>query len=165
MTEAGRETAYVGLGSNLDEPVQQVTRALQELDRLPQTRVVGRSALYRTRPLGPQDQPDYINAAARLETALDPLGLLDQLLEMERRHGRVRRADRWGPRTLDLDLLLYGVRQMQDGRLVLPHPELTRRAFVLLPLAEVSPRELPIPGRGTLAQWQDRISRDGVRRL
>ena len=158
-------TAYVGLGSNLDEPVQQVRRALQELDRLPATRCVRHSALYHTRPLGPQDQPDYINAVAQLATGLAPEPLLDALQSLEQRHRRVRQGPRWGPRTLDLDLLLYDTLQMSTERLILPHPELTRRAFVLLPLAEVAPRTLKIPGCGMLAHWCDRISNDGVLRL
>jgi 2-amino-4-hydroxy-6-hydroxymethyldihydropteridine diphosphokinase len=160
-----RVTAYVGLGSNLDDPMRQVTSALQELDRLPETRCVRHSSLYRTRPLGPQDQPDYINAVVHLQTALDPEPLLDALQELEHRHRRLREGPRWGPRTLDLDLLLYDGRQFASDRLVVPHPEMTRRAFVLLPLAEIAPESLEIPGRGDLAHWLERISDDGVQRL
>jgi 2-amino-4-hydroxy-6-hydroxymethyldihydropteridine diphosphokinase len=165
MSERRRVIAYVGLGSNLDDPIQQVTRALQELGRLPATRCVRRSSLYLTRPLGPPDQADYINAVAQLETALAPERLLDALQELEYRHLRVRRGPRWGPRTLDLDLLLYGRQQLANARLVVPHPELTRRSFVLLPLAEVAPRELEIPGCGSLTDWLAQISDDGVRKL
>jgi len=165
MSEAEEEIAYVGLGSNLDDPSHQVTRALKELDGLPMSRCLRHSSLYRTRPLGPQDQPDYINAVAVLATALTPEALLDALQELEYRHRRVRHGPRWGPRTLDLDLLLYGRQQLANARLVVPHPELTRRSFVLLPLAEVAPRELEIPGCGSLTDWLAQISDDGVRKL
>ena len=158
-------TAYVGLGSNLDDPLQQVASALEELDRLPLTRCVRRSSLYRTRPLGAQNQPDYINAVAQLETGLAPEPLLDALQELERRHRRVREGPRWGPRTLDLDLLLYDVQRVTSERLIVPHPEMTRRAFVLLPLAEVAPDGLEIPGYGSLAQYLALIGDDGVARL
>jgi 2-amino-4-hydroxy-6-hydroxymethyldihydropteridine diphosphokinase len=165
MNETDRVCAYVGLGSNLNNPMQQVSSALRELDRLPATCCVRYSSLYMTRPLGPEDQPDYVNAVAQLETALAPETLLDAMQELEHRHRRVRRGARWGPRTLDLDLLLYGMQQLITDRLVVPHPELTRRAFVLLPLAEVAPPGLEIPGCGALADWLKRVSDDGVRRL
>jgi 2-amino-4-hydroxy-6-hydroxymethyldihydropteridine diphosphokinase len=165
MIEPQRVSAYVGLGSNLDDPVRQVDGALRELDRLPATRCVRRSSLYLTRPVGPVEQPDFINAVARLETGLAPEALLDALLELERRHLRRRGGPRWGPRTLDLDLLLYGRQRVVSERLVVPHPELTRRAFVLLPLVEVAPAGLDIPGCGALAQWLARISHEGVQRI
>ncbi|MGM0785582.1 2-amino-4-hydroxy-6-hydroxymethyldihydropteridine diphosphokinase [Halomonas faecis] len=134
---------YVGLGSNLDDPCCHVTRALDELDSLPLTRRLGASRLYVSRPQGPQEQPDFINAVARLETRLSPLALLDQLQALEQRHRRVRGL-RWGPRTLDLDLLLYGSWQLCLARLTLPHPEMSRRPFVLVPLAELAAqRRLP----------------------
>lgn len=136
--------AWVGLGSNLDDPHEHVERALQELDELPLTRCRQRSSRYRSRPVGPADQPDFVNAVALLETRLSPLALLDQLQALEQRHGRVRQR-RWGPRTLDLDLLLFDNLSLSTPRLTLPHAQMTRRGFVLLPLAEVAP-DLRLPG-------------------
>ncbi len=145
--------AWVGLGSNLADPRSQLVRALEELDRLPLTRLCIASRLYSSRPLGPSDQPDFINAVAELETRLSPLALLDQLQALEQRHRRVR--DRhWGPRTLDLDLLLFDQQCLSMPRLTLPHPEMAQRAFVLVPLAEVAP-DLRLPDGddvATLAQ-------------
>ncbi|MFG6158433.1 2-amino-4-hydroxy-6-hydroxymethyldihydropteridine diphosphokinase [Halomonas sp. 1390] len=137
--------AWIGLGSNLDGPHEHVARALEELNRLPLTRRIAASRLYASRPVGPADQPDYVNAVAHLATRLSPLALLDQLQALEQRHGRVR-GRRWGPRTLDLDLLLYDDRRLALPRLTLPHPEMTRRAFVLVPLAELAPG-LALDGR------------------
>ncbi|MCE8025973.1 MULTISPECIES: 2-amino-4-hydroxy-6-hydroxymethyldihydropteridine diphosphokinase [Halomonadaceae] len=134
---------YVGLGSNLEDPIAQVRLALEALGTLPLTERVAASRLYVSRPLGPQDQPDFINAVAHLRTRLSPLALLDQLQALEQRHGRVRRRH-WGPRTLDLDLLLYGDECLELPRLRVPHPEMTARSFVLLPLAELSP-QLQLP--------------------
>lgn len=137
---------YVGLGSNLDGPVDQVRRALDELDALPLTKCMAASRLYASRPLGPQDQPNFINAVAHLHTHLSPLALLDQLQALEQRHRRVRRRH-WGPRTLDLDLLLYGSEVLDLPRLHVPHPAMTSRAFVLLPLAELAPQLRLADGR------------------
>lgn len=130
--------AWIGLGSNLDAPRAHVERALDELHHLPLTRRRHASHLYATRPVGPADQPDFINAVAQLETRLSPLALLDQLQALEQRHGRIRER-RWGPRTLDLDLLLFDAQCLATPRLTLPHPEMTQRAFVLVPLAEITP--------------------------
>ncbi|WP_104204903.1 2-amino-4-hydroxy-6-hydroxymethyldihydropteridine diphosphokinase [Billgrantia saliphila] len=130
--------AFIGLGSNLDDPLDQVRRALGELAALPLTTRVGASRLYASRPVGPADQPDFINAVAHLRTRLSPLALLDQLQALEQRHRRIRQR-RWGPRTLDLDLLLYGEERVELPRLRVPHPEMAKRAFVLLPLAELAP--------------------------
>ncbi|WP_192035889.1 2-amino-4-hydroxy-6-hydroxymethyldihydropteridine diphosphokinase [Halomonas sp. YLGW01] len=147
--------AYIGLGSNLDDPRGHVERAIAELDGLPLTRLTATSRRYASRPVGPQDQPDFINAVARVETRLSPLALLDQLQALEQRHARVRRRH-WGPRTLDLDLLLYDDRRLEHPRLRLPHPELAARAFVVVPLHELAPR-LELPGFGPVAAlpaWQ-----------
>ncbi len=134
--------AYIGLGSNLEEPLAQIKRAFDELGNLPHTRLTARSALYQSRAIGPQ-QPDYVNAVARLETGLTSLDLLDALQAIEQVHRRVR-LQHWGPRTLDLDLLLYGAETIQHPRLVVPHPYLTQRAFVLYPLADIDPNlQLP----------------------
>ncbi|HXZ52203.1 MAG TPA: 2-amino-4-hydroxy-6-hydroxymethyldihydropteridine diphosphokinase [Burkholderiales bacterium] len=139
-------TAYVGLGSNLDGPRAHVMRALEELARLPGTRLVRRSALYRSAPLASTAQPDYVNAVAQLETVLDPRRLLEELSAIEARHGRERPFPN-APRTLDLDLLLYGQTVLASPELTLPHPRMHERAFVLGPLAEIEPGAL-IPGRG-----------------
>jgi 2-amino-4-hydroxy-6-hydroxymethyldihydropteridine diphosphokinase len=144
-------TAYIGLGANLDDPAAQVEYALAELDRLPATALATRSSLYATAPVGYVDQPDFINAVARIETALAPRALLVALLDIEHRHGR-QRSFRNAPRTLDLDLLLYGAAHFHEQGLTLPHPRMTERAFVLLPLTEIAP-ELDIPGRGRAADW------------
>ncbi|MBB3330859.1 2-amino-4-hydroxy-6-hydroxymethyldihydropteridine diphosphokinase [Halomonas campaniensis] len=152
--------AWIGLGSNLEGPRRQVERALEALDRLPLTRLAAASRLYASRPVGPQDQPDFINAVARLETRLSPLALLDQLQALEQRHRRVRRRH-WGPRTLDLDLLLFDDRCLTLPRLTVPHPEMTRRAFVLVPLAELAPT-LALPDGRRVAELAARL--DGSQR-
>ena len=157
-------TAYVGLGANLDDPVRQVRRAFEELATLPATHVMARSPLYKSAPLGPQDQPDYINAVAVLETTLEPLELLTGLRSIEAQHGRQRDATRWGPRTLDLDLLIYGSLQMDTQELTLPHPGLPERAFVLYPLDDVAPALL-IPGRGSVRELRDRLGKTEIARL
>jgi 2-amino-4-hydroxy-6-hydroxymethyldihydropteridine diphosphokinase len=140
---------YIGLGSNLDQPERQVQLALEALAELPETVVTAHSSLYRSEPLGPPGQPDYINAVAALETGLSPLDLLAALQGIEARQGRVREGERWGPRPLDLDILLYGEQVSDDPRLTLPHPGLYERNFVLYPLAEIAPG-LSIPGKGPL---------------
>ena len=139
--------AYIGLGSNLADPVHQVMSALDELGSIPQSQLAGCSCLYRSAPIGPRDQPDYINAVAAIDTPLDAKILLHYLQEIERRHGRMRDGERWGPRTLDLDLLLYGNEIFSDGELTLPHPRAHQRAFVLVPLHSIAPDAM-IPGKG-----------------
>ncbi|HHJ12991.1 MAG TPA: 2-amino-4-hydroxy-6-hydroxymethyldihydropteridine diphosphokinase [Gammaproteobacteria bacterium] len=130
--------AWIGLGSNLDSPLDQVRAALTELAALPDTRLAACSRLYRSAPMGPPGQPDYINAVAGVDTGLPPQALLDALQAIERAHGRVR-GEHWGPRTLDLDILLYGDLKLDSPRLHLPHPGLLARNFVLVPLAELAP--------------------------
>jgi 2-amino-4-hydroxy-6-hydroxymethyldihydropteridine diphosphokinase len=149
--------AYVGLGSNLEDPGAQVRRALGELAEIPVTRVTAHSPLYKSPPLGPSDQPDYINAVAALDTGLAALELLAALCDIEQRHGRKRDGVRWGPRSLDLDLLLYGDVVMDTPELTLPHPGLPERAFVLYPLFDVAP-QLAVPGRGTVRELRELIS-------
>jgi len=139
---------YIGLGSNLDAPRRQVETALAELRELPDSRWLGSSSLYRSRPVGPQDQPDYVNAVAVIDTGLEAEDLLDALQAIERSHGR-RRGRRWGERTLDLDILLYGEETIHSERLRVPHPEMHRRGFVLKPLQDLAPG-LVIPGLGEL---------------
>ena len=138
--------ATIGLGANLNDPAGQVEYALAELDRLPDTRLVARSSLYASAPVGHVDQPDFVNAVAQVETALAPRALLAALLEIEHRHGR-ERSFRNAPRTLDLDLLLYGDARFHEEGLTLPHPRMHERAFVLLPLTEIAPGTT-IPGIG-----------------
>ncbi|MGH8127007.1 MAG: 2-amino-4-hydroxy-6-hydroxymethyldihydropteridine diphosphokinase [Gammaproteobacteria bacterium] len=154
--------AWVGLGSNQSEPAQQVRQALTEMEALLDTEVVRHSRLYRTPPWGPvEGQPDYANAVAELETALAPEALLSALRDLEIAHGRVRR-ERWGPRTLDLDLLLYDDLTMDTTELTLPHPRLAERAFVLVPLADLAPG-LRVPGAGTVAELLVRVDTADVR--
>ncbi|MBS0566690.1 MAG: 2-amino-4-hydroxy-6-hydroxymethyldihydropteridine diphosphokinase [Proteobacteria bacterium] len=138
---------YIGIGSNLDAPGEQVEHALRELDALPRTRVVARSRLYRTAPWGGVEQPDFINAVARLETGIEAGHLMHSLLDIEHRAGRRRIGQRNGPRILDLDLLLYGDACIDNVDLRVPHPRLHERAFVLVPLAEIAP-DLVVPGLG-----------------
>ncbi len=155
--------AYVGLGSNLDDPVIQIFRALQELNQCPDIRLIKRSALYRNPPMGPLAQPNYVNAVAAIETQLSPLELLSELQRIELNHHR-KREIRWGPRTLDLDLLLFGEMVIDDPLLRVPHPGLHERAFVLYPLSEIAP-SLFIPGRGRLQGLIARCPFDGLERI
>lgn len=157
-------TAFVALGSNLDHPVEQVRRALAELDQIGGTRVMRNSALYRSAPVGPGDQPDYVNAVACLITTLGPLALLHELQAIECRHGRVRGAERWEARPLDLDLLLFDDVSLNTPQLIVPHPRLHERGFVLVPLREIA-AELHVPGHGTVAELLTRVRSDDVRRL
>ena len=161
---------YIGLGSNLEGPEQQVTRALAALDDLPATHLLNSSSLYRSRPMGPPGQPDYVNAVAALQTELAPLALLQALHGIEQRHGRAPRAwqtldgprERWGPRVLDLDLLLYGDIQAHGERLKLPHPGIGDRDFVLIPLLELDP-DIFIPGKGLARSLLDQLEQHHLR--
>jgi len=143
--------ATIGLGANLNDPAAQVEYALAELDRLPGTRLLARSSLYASAPVGYVDQPDFINAVAQVETSLAPRALLAALLDIEHRHGR-ERSFRNAPRTLDLDLLLYGDAHFHEDGLTLPHPRMHARGFVLLPLLEIAP-DAVIPGHGRASDW------------
>jgi len=156
--------AYVALGSNLDDPAVQVARAMDALGELPHTRLVLRSSLYRSRPFGPVEQPDFVNAVAGLLTSLEPAALLASLQDLETRLGRERPAVRWGPRRIDLDLLVQGsVRVAQPG-LELPHPGIAERAFVLAPLAEIAP-DLDVPGVGRVGALLAQLDSSGLERL
>lgn len=151
MPDATWVPAYIGLGSNLGEPVAQINSALVGLAGLPATRLIAQSRLYRSPPLGGEVQPDYINAVGAILTRLEPLALLDALHVIERRQGRDRTVSRrWAPRTIDLDLLVYGDLKLNSERLEVPHPGIPQRNFVLLPLLEVAPG-LHIAGLGRLA--------------
>ncbi|KMV73958.1 2-amino-4-hydroxy-6-hydroxymethyldihydropteridine pyrophosphokinase [bacteria symbiont BFo2 of Frankliniella occidentalis] len=141
---------YIALGSNLRDPLDQCQRAIAALAALPETTLINTSSLYRTPPYGPQDQPDFLNAVVVLETALSPLALLDHTQRIELEQGRERKDERWGPRTLDLDLLLFGEQFMTSERLILPHYDMHNRAFMLVPLAEVA-GDLPLGDKGSVA--------------
>lgn len=141
--------AFIALGSNLENPVFQVQQAFDELKQLPGTQLIRRSSLYRSAPVGKLDQPDFVNAVALIETLLAPHDLLKALLAIEQRHGRVRESLN-APRTLDLDILLYDALHFQDADLTLPHPRMTQRAFVLMPLMEIAP-DCDIPGYDGIA--------------
>ncbi len=145
--------AYVGLGSNINSPLQQLEQALQHLQRLPDTRLVAKSSPYRSKPFGPVAQDDFCNAVAALLTTLPAADLLAELRKIEAVQGRERR-ERWGPRTLDLDLLIYGQQIIATESLTVPHPGIAERAFVLQPLLEVAP-DLNMPGLGRVGNlWQ-----------
>jgi len=132
------ERAAIALGSNIENPEAQVTRAFDEISALPETRLIRRSRLHRTRPVGYADQPDFVNAMALVETALEPRALLDALLAIEQKHGRKRTIPN-GPRTLDLDIIVYGQRVIDEPGLKVPHPRAKEREFVMAPLKEVWP--------------------------
>ena len=155
--------AYVGLGANLGEPRRQLEQALHELDEMPRTRVVRRSSLYRSAPMGYAGQPDFLNAVAQLETGLQARGLLAELQAIEARHGRERSFAN-APRTLDLDLLLFGDERISEPKLTVPHPRMHERAFVLLPLVEIAP-DAVIPARGKASALLEQLSPQAVERI
>lgn len=141
--------AFIALGSNLENPISQIQQAFDELKQLPGTHLISHSSLYKSAPVGRLDQPDFINAVALIETHLAPHELLNALLAIELRHGRVRESLN-APRTLDLDILMYDNQEYRDGALTLPHPRMSQRAFVLKPLMEIAP-DCIIPGHGHIA--------------
>jgi 2-amino-4-hydroxy-6-hydroxymethyldihydropteridine diphosphokinase len=155
--------AYVGIGSNLDQPRDHVCLAFEDLGRIPNTEVMKRSSLYRSAPVGFADQPDFVNAVAELRTGLPVNRLLAELKEIETRHGR-RRSFRNAPRPLDLDILLYGELTMNLAHLTLPHPRMHERAFVLEPLLEIAP-EATIPGLGPAREQLARCAGQRVERM
>jgi len=158
-------TAYVGLGSNLEHPETQLRSAVEALASHPRIEVMAKSSFYRNPPMGPQAQPDFLNAVVQIETDLEPEALFDVLVGIENAHGRIRQVERWGPRTLDLDLLVYDEEIIETERLTVPHPGIPDRSFVLKPLAEIAP-ELVIPGMGSVQHlledcdtyWMEAIS-------
>jgi 2-amino-4-hydroxy-6-hydroxymethyldihydropteridine diphosphokinase len=154
---------YIGLGANLGDPAAQVERGLAELAALPATRLVARSSLYRSAPVGVGPQPEFVNAVAEIDTGLAPRALLEALLGLERRHGRVRERPA-SPRTLDLDVLLYEDLVCHEHGLTLPHPRMHERAFVLLPLLEIAPGCV-IPGRGPAADFLAAVAGQAVEKL
>ncbi|AWX15040.1 2-amino-4-hydroxy-6-hydroxymethyldihydropteridine diphosphokinase [Mergibacter septicus] len=154
---------YIGLGSNLADPIAQLQQAVKNLATLPDTEVVTVSSFYRSKPLGPQDQPDYINAVLALKTNLSPLTLLEKLQQIEQQQGRVR-LRRWGERTLDLDILLYNQEVIQTERLVVPHYDMHNRAFVILPLYQIAPN-LILPTGQALAELAKQFDLKELERL
>jgi len=144
------EAAYIGLGSNLEEPQRQLQAGFDALARLPQSQFVARSSMFRSAPVGYAEQPDFVNAVAAIHTTLSPRALLDALLEIERAHGRVRTFPN-APRTLDLDILLYGEHVINEPGLTIPHPRLAERAFVVVPLMQIAP-DIVVPGQGRISE-------------
>ncbi|SIS06346.1 2-amino-4-hydroxy-6-hydroxymethyldihydropteridinediphosphokinase [Aquipseudomonas alcaligenes] len=159
------ERVYIGLGSNLAEPLRQLQAALAAIAALPHSHLAATSSLYASDPLGPPDQPRYVNAVAALDTELAPLELLDALQRIEQEQGRMRKAERWGPRTLDLDILLFGDRLLSEARLTVPHYHMHARAFVLYPLAEIAPTDLQLPDGRRLEQLLAACPYVGLERL
>ncbi len=151
MNVVTRVGAFVGIGSNLDHPTRQVEAAIDRLGELPSTTLLAASDMYRSSPLGGIEQPDYVNAVAHIETALTARQLLESLLETEKSQGRLRDGRRWGPRVIDLDLLVYGEETIAEPGLQVPHPGIAERNFVLLPLLEIAP-DLVVPGLGLLSE-------------
>lgn len=152
---------YIGLGANLDQPQQQLEQAFIELAQLPNSKLISQSSLYHSKPVGPQDQPDYVNAIALLETELSPLELLDALQQLEQNHGRIRKRH-WGERTLDLDIILIDDLVINSERLIVPHPFAQQRSFVVYPLFEITPT-LSFPNGKSLEQLLTELDNDLIR--
>lgn len=143
---------YIAIGSNLASPLEQVNAAVKAIGEIPDSQIVAVSSFYRTPPLGPQDQPDYLNAAVALDTTLAPEELLNHTQRIELQQGRERKAERWGPRTLDLDIMLFGDEVINTERLTVPHYDMKNRGFMLWPLVEIAP-ELLFPGNTPLRTY------------
>jgi 2-amino-4-hydroxy-6-hydroxymethyldihydropteridine diphosphokinase len=164
LLPAALPSAYIALGSNLDDPKRQVLRAVTALRGLRLSRFLRLSGLYASRPLAGMEQPEYVNAVAAIGTELTPEELLQELQEIEMRMGRPAVHERWGPRIIDLDLLVLGRQTRASASLVLPHPGIAERNFVVYPLAELAP-ELILPGLGRVATLKEHLSPEGLRRL
>ncbi|MEY4598057.1 MAG: hypothetical protein RLZZ445_854 [Pseudomonadota bacterium] len=162
MTQAP-STACIALGANIGEPLRQIEAGFNALAALPGTRLTARSSLYRSAPVGYTDQPDFINAVALIDTTLEPHALLEALLEIERVNGRVREFPN-APRTLDLDIVLYGDMVIHDPGLTIPHARMLERAFVMLPLAEIAP-DMQVPGQGRVSELAARVDADSIAQL
>ncbi len=155
---------YIGLGSNLSNPRDKVVNAAQEIANISQSKVIALSSIYLSKPMGPQDQDDYINAVIAIETSLPSLALLDALQAIENAAGRVRKDDRWGARILDCDILLYGNEVIENERLTVPHYGMRLREFVLLPLVEIAP-ELSLPDGTAISSLANKINNNGIVKL
>ncbi len=162
MTQAPR-TACIALGANIGEPLRQIEAGFNALAALPGTRLTARSSLYRSAPVGYADQPDFINAVALIDTTLEPHALLEALLAIERVNGRVRECPN-APRTLDLDIVLYGDTVIHDPGLTIPHARMLERAFVMLPLAEIAP-DMQVPGQGRVSELAARVDAGSIAQL
>jgi 2-amino-4-hydroxy-6-hydroxymethyldihydropteridine diphosphokinase len=156
--------AYIGIGSNLDNPVAQVKEAIAELEYLPDSVFFAKSSLYSCKPMGPADQPDYVNAVAAVDTLLSAESLYSELVKIEDMQGRTRDGEKWGPRILDLDLLLYGKNKIKKKNLVVPHPGMHERDFVIIPLAEIA-GNISIPGKGKLGGLLGQCENHSVKKL
>ncbi|MWN06146.1 2-amino-4-hydroxy-6-hydroxymethyldihydropteridine diphosphokinase [Gilliamella sp. Pas-s95] len=156
-------TCYIALGSNLEDPLSQANRAIAALKNLPNTTVTAISPFYRSKPLGPQDQNDYLNAVIELTTNLSPIELLDELQSIEKAQGRVRKDNRWGARTLDLDILLYDNLVLESERLTVPHYHMKSREFVLYPLYDISPK-LVLPDNDKLYDLVTKCPKNGLKK-
>ncbi|GLR72358.1 2-amino-4-hydroxy-6-hydroxymethyldihydropteridine diphosphokinase [Agaribacter marinus] len=158
------DIAYIGMGSNLEEPSKQLLDALANIHKLPQICVQTCSHLYQSLPMGSDGQPDYINAVCKITTSFSPIELLDALQSIENMHGRVRNSDRWGPRTLDLDILLFNRLNIDEPRLKVPHYGMQDREFVLVPLFEIEPDLIMHDGKN-ISSWVSKCQLDGLRRI
>ena len=156
--------AYIGIGSNLDNPVAQVLEAVEELEMIPDTILVARSSLYSGRPMGPEEQPDYVNAVVSLDTLLSADELHQALISIEDQQGRVRDGEKWGARIIDLDLLLYGNSSINTPTLTVPHPGMHERDFVIVPLEEIA-GNVKIPGRGFLYSLINKCKSHSLKKL
>jgi len=157
-------TAYIGLGSNLSKPIKQIEKAIEKIGIIPKSRLLSVSSLYLSKPMGPQDQNDYINAVLALETALSAIELLNALQSIENNAGRVRKENRWGARILDLDIILFGNEIINTDRLTIPHYGMSEREFVLLPLAEIAP-ELILPNGESIMELSQNIAINSMVKL
>ena len=161
MSNTQSSHVYIGIGSNLESPLEQLKAAIAALREIPCTQLLTISNIYQTAPIGPAGQPDYTNAAALLESTLTPEALLDELQKIELDQGRVREV-RWGPRTLDLDIILYAGMTIRTTRLTVPHVEMENRNFVLIPLMDISP-ELRLPSGKTLVEVTTLAGNEGIK--
>jgi 2-amino-4-hydroxy-6-hydroxymethyldihydropteridine diphosphokinase len=155
---------YIGLGSNMAEPRTQISQALQALGRLSVSRLLKYSSLYASKPMGPQNQANYVNGVACLQTTLSPWSLLAECQKIEQHQGRQRQGERWGPRTLDLDILLYGQDIIEQPELVVPHYGMKQREFVLYPLYEIAP-ELSLPCGSSLVKLLESCPLNGLEKI
>jgi 2-amino-4-hydroxy-6-hydroxymethyldihydropteridine diphosphokinase len=163
MTDSSK-IAYIGLGSNLSEPIKQVKDAIKKIEKIPQSRITAHSSLYLSKPMGPQDQDDFINAVIALETSLSAIDLLDALQSIENEAGRIRKENRWGARILDLDIILFGNEVINSERLTIPHYGMAEREFVLLPLVEIAPL-LQLPNGESVKLWSQNIPHNDMFKL
>ena len=165
MLENKTQTVYIGLGANLANPQQQLERALLALQQLPHSQLELNSSIYRSAPMGPQDQDDYLNSVAKISTQLSPESMLDNLQSIEQSQGRVRKKERWGPRSLDLDILLFGNFVIDTPRLTIPHYGIKQRSFVLLPLLEIAPDLIMPDGDSIKDLYHSLVTSDNYQRI